>query len=100
MYSQQHGLDVLESWLRKTWNTAREKAGTTKTLTLSGATRHSAASEASLDGVDIYRIKEAIGHKDVRTTIKYTHPTKSAMRDTIERKVIDLKIPKSSLKKK
>lgn len=92
------GKPYSESWLRKQFNLARDKAGYSKELTLSGATRHSSATEGYLRTKDIRAVQQAIGHKDIRTTLKYTHTDKTITEEVIEPKgvVIDFKKRKGS----
>jgi len=67
------GRPLSESWLRKRFNEARDKVGYSKELCLYGATRHSSATEGYAYSKDIYAVKKALRHEDIRTTLKYTH---------------------------
>jgi len=47
--------------------------------------RHTAASRRALAGVDLYRIKEILGHRDIATTQRYAHLTPGFLRDAANR---------------
>lgn len=47
--------------------------------------RHTFASWLALDGVDIYRIKELMRHKDLTQTMRYAHLLPSDARAAVER---------------
>ena len=47
--------------------------------------RHTFASWLALDGVDIYRIKELMRHKDITQTQRYAHLMPSDARAAVER---------------
>lgn len=61
-----------ESWARKRWNEAREKAGLAP-ITLYAGTRHSIASQAANRGVSLYAIGKFLGHSNTRQTERYSH---------------------------
>ena len=65
-----HHID--ESLFSRSLKAAVRKAGLTKRVT-SHTFRHSFATHLLADGYDIRTVQELLGHKDVRTTMIYTH---------------------------
>jgi integron integrase len=65
-----HHLD--ESLVQRAISAAVRRAGLTKRVT-SHTFRHSFATHLLADGYDIRTVQELLGHKDVRTTMIYTH---------------------------
>jgi integrase len=63
---------VHESLVQESIKTAVRKAGLTKQVT-NHTFRHSFATRLLADGYDIRTVQELLGHKDVRTTMIYTH---------------------------
>jgi integron integrase len=63
---------VHESLVQKAIRQAVRRAGLTKRVT-SHTFRHSFATHLLADGYDIRTVQELLGHKDVRTTMVYTH---------------------------
>jgi len=61
-----------ESIVQKAVSTAAGKSGVTKRVTCH-TFRHSFATHLLLDGYDIRTVQELLGHKDVKTTMVYTH---------------------------
>lgn len=69
-----HHID--ESLVQRAVKAAVRKAGLTKRVT-SHTFRHSFATHLLADGYDIRTVQELLGHKDVRTTMVYTHVRRS-----------------------
>jgi integrase len=67
-----NGRPFSESWARKKWNEAREKAGLAH-ITLYAGTRHSIASQAANRGVSLYAIGKFLGHSNTKQTERYSH---------------------------
>jgi integrase len=66
------GKPFSESWARKKWNEAREKAGVGH-LTLYAGSRQSLASQAANRGASIYAIAKFLGHSNLKVTERYAH---------------------------
>lgn len=46
--------------------------------------RHSFESRLGMAGIDIKTIQELMGHKDIKMTMRYSHPTPEHKRKTVE----------------
>lgn len=84
----------VKRWI-KTWNLAKKALGI-KGITAYQMTRHSYASQLGAAGVPIHTIKDLLGHTEITTTQKYTHPDLESMRTAIEKlafknKVVEMK---------
>ena len=62
----------------------RERAGLRKGLTFHGL-RHTFGSYAVMRGMDVYRLKEIMGHADIKTTMKYARLRPASLRPDMER---------------
>jgi site-specific recombinase XerD len=47
--------------------------------------RHTFASGLVMRGVDISTVKELLGHKDIRMTMRYSHPTPEHKKEAVEK---------------
>jgi len=47
--------------------------------------RHTAASRRIMAGVDLVSVKEILGHKDIQTTLRYSHLSPGHLREAINR---------------
>jgi site-specific recombinase XerD len=61
---------------------ALQKAGITQRYTLHSL-RHSFATHLMDAGTDVRLIKELLGHKDIKTTLIYTHVSNKTLKDII-----------------
>lgn len=63
---------IHETVIRKAIKTAAQTAGIVKPITCH-TLRHSFATDLLMAGYDIRTVQELLGHKDVSTTMVYTH---------------------------
>ena len=47
--------------------------------------RHTYASWLVMAGVDLYRVKELMGHASIQTTMRYAHLAPDALKNEVER---------------
>ncbi len=47
--------------------------------------RHTFASRLVMSGVDIVTVKELMGHKDIKMTMRYSHPTPEHKKQAVEK---------------
>lgn len=92
-----NGGPYTENKLRRVWDAARRAAKLDSSLRLYDATRHSFASQLRAAGVGVERIKDLVGHSDIRTTLKYAHGSLEEMRANLAklslRKVVSITEP-------
>lgn len=80
--------------LKRSWNTAKRKAGITRRLRETDI-RHAMATIALREGADLKAVSEILGHSRVDTTlIKYQHVVKQQHRDAIG-KIPELRVDNS-----
>ncbi len=77
-----HGEIWKKSTLYDVWRRACRAAGVPY-ISLYQATRHSWASQKAAEGHNIFDISQVLGHTNVKTTLRYTHPSLEASRRTI-----------------
>lgn len=63
------------------WSQLKKKSGLTKRCGIHGL-RHAFATHMLEEGVDLYTIKQLLGHESIRTTARYLHLTKQRMVET------------------
>ena len=62
------------------------KAGHGLQIQLPGySLRHTYASWLVMGGVDLYRVKELMGHSSIQTTMRYAHLAPDNLRNEVER---------------
>lgn len=83
------GTPFSESYLRKMWNKAREKAQVEE-ITLYEGTRHSLASQAINKGVPISTIQKFLRHESPKMTERYAHLKTESLRIAQRGKVIEI----------
>ena len=49
------------------------------------SSRHTYASWLVMAGVDLYRVKELMGHSSIQTTMRYAHLARDNLRNEVER---------------
>ena len=71
------------AFLRRAFEPALRRAGIT------GASwhtlRHTAASRRVMAGVDLVTVKEFLGHRDIQTTLRYSHLTPTHLKEAVNR---------------
>lgn len=82
-----------ENARRRLWQKIREKAGLDNTLRLYDATRHSFASQQLEKGTDIREIQAHLGHSDIKTTARYSHPSLAKLRANLDKMSLEKVIP-------
>ena len=72
-----------QTFVNKIFTPALRKVGITEASwhTL----RHTAASRRIMSGVDLYTVKEILGHQDIQTTMRYAHLSPGYLLDAINR---------------
>ncbi len=68
--------------LRRAFVIALEKAEI-EDFTFHGL-RHTFATRLAQSGVDLYKISKLLGHKDIKTTQRYSHHCHDSLRDGVE----------------
>jgi integrase/recombinase XerD len=106
---QYKGEPISTSTVQQVMRKAVEKAGLTKKATVH-TLRHSFATHLLESGTDLRFIQELMGHKDIKTTVIYTHLTKRSadriqspldrMMDGIQKEIKDQKLPPADKDKK
>jgi site-specific recombinase XerD len=96
---QRKGFPYSGTSLDAIFRRAKNKAGLNKRYRLHDL-RHSFATHLLEKGVDVRIIQELLGHKDIKTTLVYTHVSNQTKRNIISPiEDLDLKIAKNPTKK-
>ncbi|MFZ5989406.1 MAG: tyrosine-type recombinase/integrase [Bacillota bacterium] len=69
--------------VRRAIDSARIKAGIEKKIT-PNMIRHTFATIALMKGADLKSVQELLGHRDIKTTMRYTHAVKEQLRKTVD----------------
>jgi integrase len=73
----------VRAFLRRSFEPALRKAG------IVGASwhtlRHTAASRRVMAGVDLVAVKELLGHRDIQTTLRYSHMTPGHLQEAVNK---------------
>ncbi|MCI0527391.1 MAG: site-specific integrase, partial [Nitrospira sp.] len=85
-----------QSFINHVYSPALRKAG------IQGACwhtlRHTAASRRIMAGVDLVAVKEILGHRDIQTTLRYSHLSPGHLRDAINRGSLRITRPETEAK--
>ncbi len=71
------------AFLRRSFEPSLRKAGIAGVCWHS--LRHTAASRRVMAGVDLVSVKEILGHRDIQTTLRYSHLAPGHLRDAVNR---------------
>ncbi len=71
------------AFLRRSFEPGLRQAGITGACWHS--LRHTAASRRVMAGVDLVSVKEILGHRDIQTTLRYSHLAPGHLRDAVNR---------------
>jgi integrase len=82
-----------EQAIRRLWEGVRQRAGISKELRLYDATRHSVASQLLNAGVSLGKIREVLGHSDIRTTQRYAHGQVESLRADLQKLSLKKVVP-------
>ena len=72
-----------DSFLRNVYGPALRKAGIQGSCWHS--LRHTSASRRVMAGVDLFSVSKVLGHRDIKTTMRYAHLSTDHLRETINR---------------
>lgn len=72
-----------DSFLRNVYRPALRKAGIQGSVWHS--LRHTAASRRVMSGVDLFSVSKVLGHRDIKTTMRYAHLSPDHLRETVNR---------------
>lgn len=82
VFHSKSGTKIDKHNLRRGFVIAMEKAGI-EDFTFHGL-RHTFATRLAQSGVDLYKISKLLGHKDIKTTQRYSHHCPESLRDGVE----------------
>ena len=80
LFEGQNGGQYSNRACQKVFTEGMQKAGINKTVGIHGL-RHSFATHLLEHGTDISFIQQLLGHKDIKTTLRYTHVSKNAIKN-------------------
>ncbi len=82
VFHSMNGTKIDKHNLRRAFVIAMERAGI-EDFTFHGL-RHTFATRLAQSGVDLYKISKLLGHKDIKTTQRYSHHCPESLRDGVE----------------
>ncbi len=82
VFHSKSGTKIDKHNLRRAFVIAMEMAGI-EDFTFHGL-RHTFATRLAQSGVDLYKISKLLGHKDIKTTQRYSHHCPDSLRDGVE----------------
>ncbi len=83
VFTNEHGRPYIDSYLKKIWHKAREKAGVPY-IKLYAGLRHSIASQAVNSGVGLDIVSKALGHSTSEMTKKYASLNTNMLKSVVD----------------
>ena len=97
VFHSMSGTKIDKHNLRRAFVIAMEKAGI-EDFTFHGL-RHTFATRLAQSGVDLYKISKLLGHKDIKTTQRYSHHCPESLRDGVEMLEVDYNLTTVGVKR-